>query len=227
MILQVKLSDKILERIATYGMLRIPHLDIEVSNPMASTTISLVLTNGCDGDKAQRYLISGFPRTFVQELPCEPTRSKTRPSSKHRSMAQSPPRHTRVSSDTARPRPTPTYPGRQSYSPASTPPPRPPPRPSRTSPSYHNAAHPQQHPIPELPQSLRIGDPASRLPNARNDRTHGGDEQSDGQVIPDYLVERAAERIRRDDERRARRTRDEERKLVRRRERRESERFER
>jgi predicted acylesterase/phospholipase RssA len=68
---KAKLTDKTISRLATYGMLSLPLMTFEVPNPMASTTISLVLQGGCQGD-AQRYLLSGFPRTLIQETPCRP-----------------------------------------------------------------------------------------------------------------------------------------------------------
>ncbi|KAH0289422.1 FabD/lysophospholipase-like protein, partial [Aureobasidium sp. EXF-3399] len=49
----VKLTDQAISQLVTCGMLRIPRISFEVSNPMASTTISLVLQGGCQGG-AQR-----------------------------------------------------------------------------------------------------------------------------------------------------------------------------
>ncbi|KAI5209202.1 FabD/lysophospholipase-like protein [Aureobasidium subglaciale] len=45
--LKIKLTEKILSRLTIYGMLRIPHVDIDVSDAMASTTATLVLDGGC------------------------------------------------------------------------------------------------------------------------------------------------------------------------------------
>jgi len=70
----VKLTDQTISQLATYGMLRIPRVSFEVPNPMASTTISLVLQGGCQGG-AQRYSLSGFPRALIQEESCRPTTS--------------------------------------------------------------------------------------------------------------------------------------------------------
>ncbi|KAG9941689.1 FabD/lysophospholipase-like protein, partial [Aureobasidium melanogenum] len=60
---KVKFTEKIISRLITYGMLRIPYMDFEVPNAMASTTIALVLRGGCQ-DGTQKYLLSGFPRTL-------------------------------------------------------------------------------------------------------------------------------------------------------------------
>ncbi|KAG9735391.1 FabD/lysophospholipase-like protein, partial [Aureobasidium melanogenum] len=60
---KVKLTEKVISRLTIYGMLRISHIDFEVPNAMASTTIALVLRGGCQ-DGTQRYLLSGFPRTL-------------------------------------------------------------------------------------------------------------------------------------------------------------------
>ncbi|KAH0362899.1 FabD/lysophospholipase-like protein, partial [Aureobasidium melanogenum] len=61
--IKVKLTEKTISRLTTYGMLRIPHVDFEVPNAMALTTIALVLRGGCQ-DGTQKYLLSGFPRTL-------------------------------------------------------------------------------------------------------------------------------------------------------------------
>jgi predicted acylesterase/phospholipase RssA len=68
---KVKLTDKIISRLSIYGMLNLPLIAFEVPNPMASTTISLVLQGFCQ-DNTQRYLLSGFPRTLIQEALCRP-----------------------------------------------------------------------------------------------------------------------------------------------------------
>jgi predicted acylesterase/phospholipase RssA len=75
---KVKLTDQMISQLAIYGMLSLPRIGFEVPNPMASTTISLVLQGGCQGG-AQRYLLSGFPRTLIQEASCRPSNS-SRPS---------------------------------------------------------------------------------------------------------------------------------------------------
>ncbi|KAG9636054.1 FabD/lysophospholipase-like protein, partial [Aureobasidium melanogenum] len=62
---KVKLTEKVISRLTIYGMLRISHIDFEVPNAMASTTIALVLRGGCQ-DGTQRYLLSGFPRTLAK-----------------------------------------------------------------------------------------------------------------------------------------------------------------
>jgi predicted acylesterase/phospholipase RssA len=74
---KVKLTEMIISRLSIYGMLSLPFIEFEVPNPMASTAISLVLQGGCQGN-TQGYLISGFPRTLIQEAPCRP--STCRPS---------------------------------------------------------------------------------------------------------------------------------------------------
>ncbi|KAI4737709.1 FabD/lysophospholipase-like protein [Aureobasidium sp. EXF-12298] len=50
---KVKLTEKVISRLTIYGMLRIPHIDFEVPNAMASTTIALVLRGGCQDVASQ------------------------------------------------------------------------------------------------------------------------------------------------------------------------------
>jgi hypothetical protein len=85
---KVKLTDKTISRLAIYGMLSLPLVTFEVPNPMASTTISLVLQGGCQGI-TQRYLLSGFPRTLIQETPCRPQTSRP-PTSRPEGFTSSP-----------------------------------------------------------------------------------------------------------------------------------------
>jgi hypothetical protein len=91
---KVTLTDKMISRLTTYGMLSIPRLSFPIPNAMASTTISLVLRGACQ-DNTQKYLLSGFPRTFLQETPCRPSTSRPRstPSQPHQY-----PRHSRMDS---------------------------------------------------------------------------------------------------------------------------------
>jgi hypothetical protein len=91
---KVTLTDKMISRLTTYGMLSIPRLSFSVPNPMASTTISLVLRGACQGN-TQKYLLSGFPRTLIQETPCKPSTSRPRPTS---SQPHQYPRHSRMDS---------------------------------------------------------------------------------------------------------------------------------
>jgi predicted acylesterase/phospholipase RssA len=108
---KVTLTDKMISRLATYGMLSIPVIGFSVPNPMASTTISLVLRGGCQ-DNTQKYLLSGFPRTLIQEAPCKPSTSRPQPTSSqpyrfptHSRMdsAVELPHYTRISSSPQKP----------------------------------------------------------------------------------------------------------------------------
>jgi hypothetical protein len=99
-------------------MLSISRVDFSVPNPMASTTISLTLRGGCQ-DNTQKYLLSGFPRTLIQETPCKPSTSRPRPTSsqlhqypKHSRMdsAVELPHHTRISSSPQKPSASPQQP---------------------------------------------------------------------------------------------------------------------
>ncbi|KAI4742287.1 FabD/lysophospholipase-like protein [Aureobasidium sp. EXF-12298] len=53
---KVKLTNQMLSQLAIYGMLSIPRIGFEVANPMASTTISLVMQGGCQGGAQRRRL---------------------------------------------------------------------------------------------------------------------------------------------------------------------------
>ncbi|KAI4844618.1 FabD/lysophospholipase-like protein [Aureobasidium sp. EXF-8845] len=66
---KVKLTDKIISKLSIYGMLSLPLVEFEVPNPMASTTISLVLQGGCQGNTQRKMHI--FFTTISLHDTCE------------------------------------------------------------------------------------------------------------------------------------------------------------
>lgn len=195
-------------------MLKIPHIDIEVSNPIASTTIALVLESSRNCDKAQRYLISGFPRNLVQEVPCKPAR----PSPTKTSATTSATRGDMGANRSAEMRSRPAHPERPRTHESSRVSPLPshlPPRLGYPIPPYQHPDHSRADSAFELPQQVRINtspkrhssyDQAARPPIVPSNRPLTYQQPSQGSQIPTYLIERAARQVQKDEERKLRKS---------------------
>lgn len=176
-LIKVKLTEQIISQLVCYGRMTIPRIVFDVSNPMASTTISLVLRGDCQ-DGAQRYLLSGFPRTLMKEASCRPTtRMETQ--------------HTHKLSST---------------NPSSPPRPPLPARPTSSAQPYHHAARPRMDSAVELPSPLRnSASPPRQIPSPEKRprppvyQAFSYDRVSPRISMPTHLVERAANKVRFED----------------------------
>ncbi|OBW63936.1 MAG: Uncharacterized protein AUREO_059980 [Aureobasidium pullulans] len=205
---KVELTDKMLSRLVTYGMLRIPHIDVEVSGSMASTTIALVLAEDTQGAACQGYLLSGFPRTLVQEMPCKPPTvelgsSPTR--TDYREYPQPQQAHSerlQTSGSTSRTLPSRS---RSSHVQSSLP--------SRPVSSHQYAAHSRGDSAIELPHHAspfatprpHVSQEQVAMPR-QSYQAFSYERHSNENRVPAYLVERAARQIQREDERKLRKT---------------------
>lgn len=216
---KVKLTEKLISRLTTYGMLSIPHIDFEVPNAMASTTIALVLQGGCQ-DVSQRYLLSGFPRTLVQEAPCRPSNSTH--DSRSSSTSTTRDRRSYHQPQTARrevyhAHNTPNEDSATSSRPSQTRPPLPA-RPKSSSQPYPYTTNSRMDSAVELPHYARMSQPLQQYPTQ--------EEYSRPQSVPVYqafsyerappthLVERAARKVQFEDERKVHKSRGGEKRLV-------------
>lgn len=205
---KVELTDKMLSRLVTYGMLRIPHIDVEVSGSMASTTIALVLAEDTQGAACQGYLLSGFPRTLVQEMPCKPPTvnlgsSPTR--TDHRTYSQPQQAYSerlQTSGSTSRTPPSRTRPSHVQSS-----------LPSRPISSHRHASHSRGDSAIELPHhGSPFAPPRPHVPQEQVAmprqcyQAFSYERPSNENRVPAYLVERAARKIQREDERKLRKT---------------------
>lgn len=218
---KVKLTEKVISRLITYGMLKIPHIDFEVPNAMASTTIALVLQSGCQ-DSAQRYLLSGFPRTLIQEAPCRPSNSayESRPTSASTSTTRE-----RRSTHQSRSARTQDRPSEDSALP---------PRPSQLRPSLPARPEPSSQPHPyavhsrmdsavELPHQGRVSNQPqqSSMPevHARPQivpvyQAFSYERPEPRNHMPTHLVERAARKVEFESERKSTKSHSGEKRLV-------------
>lgn len=214
---KVQLTEKVVSRLTTYGMLSIPHLDFEVPNAMASTTIALVLQEGCQ-DSTQRYLLSGFPRTLVQEASCKPSDSTHDSRSTSTSINRD--RRSRHQPQTARTERHPMQ-DRPSESPAL--PPRPPQvrpplpaRPKSSSQPYPYAAHSRMDSAVELPHYARVPKPPQQSSTPEDSarpqsvpvyQAFSYEQPMPRNDMPTNLVERVARKVQFENERRLRKSR--------------------
>ena len=221
---KVKLTEKVISRLTTYGMLRIPHIDFDVPNAMASTTIALVLKGGCQ-DGIQEYLLSGFPRTLVQEVPCRPSnpthnsRSSSTSTNRDRRSHHQPhtaargthQMHDRSSESSATP-------SRSSQVRPSLPP-----RPDSASQPYPYAARSRMDSAVELPHHARVPKPPQQSstpePHARPQsvpvyQAFSYERPAPRNDMPIHLVERAARKVQFEDERKLQKSRSGEKRLV-------------
>lgn len=201
---KVKLTEKIISRLTTYGMLSIPPIDFEVPNAMASTTIALILPGGCQ-DSTKRYLLSGFPRTLMQEIPCRPSTSTNRD---RRSYHQ--PRAVRFERHQTYDRPSEisATPSRSSQ----TRPPLPA-RPKSSTQPYLYATPSRMDSAVELPYHSRVPQPPQQYSTqyARPQNVPLYQAFSYERAAPTQLVERAARKVQFEDQRKLQKSRGEKR----------------
>ncbi|KAK6008536.1 hypothetical protein QM012_000439 [Aureobasidium pullulans] len=214
---KVKLTGKMISRLTTYGMLRIPHIDFEIPNAMASTTIALVLQGGCK-NVTQRYLLSGFPRTLVQEASCRPINSNH--DSRSSSTSTNRDRRSYHQSQTARTERHQMQDRRSETSSASSrlsqARPSLPPRPQPSSQPYLYTAQSRMDSAIELAHYARAPNPPQQSPtpeeNARPQtvpvyQAFSYERSRPRSDMPTQLVERAARKVQFEDERRLQKTR--------------------
>ncbi|THY21832.1 FabD/lysophospholipase-like protein [Aureobasidium pullulans] len=180
----------------------IPHIDIEVSSPMASTTIALVLAQDTQGEATQRYLLSGFPRTLVQEMPCKPSpvelgSNPTR--TDYRAYSQPQQAHSEGVQTSGSASRTPPSQSRPSHVQPSLP--------SRPVSSHQYAAHSRDDSAIELPHhASSFAPPRPHVPQEQvamprqSYQAFSYERPSNENRVPAYLVERAARQIQKEDE---------------------------
>ena len=180
-LIKIKLTEQVISQLVTYGMLSIPRVDFDVPNPMASTTMSLVLQGGCQ-DGAQRYLLSGFPRTLIQEATCKPTTSTQTQQTQNRSSTNQP-----LPTESSRARPT---------LPA---------RPTSSTQPYQHASRPRMDSAVELPNHIRYSTPPQQTSSpeyiARPPvyQAFSYERASPRHDMPTLLVQRSASKVRFED----------------------------
>ncbi|KAH0162104.1 FabD/lysophospholipase-like protein, partial [Aureobasidium melanogenum] len=220
----VKVTERVISRLTTYGMLKIPHIDFEVPNAMASTTIALVLRGSCQ-EGTQRYLLSGFPRTLVQEASCQPSNS----THESRSSSTSTDRDRRPYHQTQTARMERHQMNHRPSENAATPPrssqvrPSLPARPKSSSQPYQYAAHSRMDSAVELSHHARVPQPPqqyltqeehARPQSAPVYQAFSYERPAPRNDMPTHLIERAVRKVQFEDERKLHKSRGGEKRLV-------------